>query len=151
MAGFIENRGLFELPFNHLLHYDGKTARYYDDDGKLLAEYPATSGRDGVTDSSIRDKGPIPEGSYAIDPSQIKERSLWSRAASLIGLRADWGQFLVPLQVNPGTNTFGRDSFYLHGGFIPGSAGCIDVGKYDSSLFQMLQNHSGPIKVEVKY
>lgn len=143
--------GAFGYIFNHLLHYDGKTVRYYDDDGKLLGEYPATSGRNGVTDPSVRDQGPIPEGSYTLNPSEIQERSFVSRAASLVGLRADWGQYLAPLNVSPGTETFGRSGFYLHGGLLPGSAGCIDLGKYDSTLFPKLMNHSGPIRVDVKY
>jgi hypothetical protein len=34
----------------------------------------------------------------------------------------------VPLTPNPGTNTRGRSGFFMHGGKLPGSAGCIDFG-----------------------
>jgi hypothetical protein len=48
----------------------------------------------------------------------------------------------------------GRDNFFLHGGSYPGSAGCIDVGKYDSMLFggfNALKSHSGNISLKVRY
>ena len=41
---------------------------------------------------------------------------------------ADWGSFRVPIHPESGTNIFGRSGFFLHGGNLPGSAGCIDVG-----------------------
>ena len=38
-----------------------------------------------------------------------------------------WGDYRWALEPLKGTNTFGRDSFYLHGGSTPGSIGCIDL------------------------
>jgi hypothetical protein len=38
-----------------------------------------------------------------------------------------WGDYRWALNPKPGTNTFGRSSFYLHGGSAPGSIGCIDL------------------------
>ena len=45
-----------------------------------------------------------------------------------------WGNFRAPLQPYPSTNTYGltsekRGGFYIHGGAIPGSHGCIDLSK----------------------
>lgn len=137
--------------FNHLLTFNGHTVRYYDDDGKLIAEYPATSGRAGHTDPRERDKGPTPAGNYTINPSEIQERSFLPRLASVFRLKPDWGRYLVPLHADPGTDLLLRDSFYLHGGIYSGSAGCIDVGSYDVQLFTMLRNHSGPIQVQVNH
>ncbi len=41
--------------------------------------------------------------------------------------RPAWGDVRIPIEPEEGTDTFGRDRMYVHGGFIPGSAGCIDV------------------------
>jgi hypothetical protein len=38
-----------------------------------------------------------------------------------------WGDYRWALQPKKGTNTLGRNSFYLHGGSTPGSIGCIDL------------------------
>lgn len=38
-----------------------------------------------------------------------------------------WGDYRWALKPKSGTNTFGRSSFYLHGGSLPGSIGCIDL------------------------
>ena len=137
--------------FNDFLHFDGKKVSLYNDKGELLGEYDATSGRNGETDQALKNQGPIPEGNYTINPSEIQQRSVLSRVASLFGVRADWGKYLVPLHPVDGTDTFGRSGFYLHGGILPGSAGCIDVGGGDSGLFSQIQGHSRPINVEVHY
>lgn len=38
-----------------------------------------------------------------------------------------WGNYRAPLTPYPGQDMFNRDSFYIHGGSIPGSHGCIDL------------------------
>lgn len=38
-----------------------------------------------------------------------------------------WGDYRWALKPKKGTDTFGRSSFYLHGGSTPGSIGCIDL------------------------
>jgi hypothetical protein len=47
----------------------------------------------------------------------------------------------------------GRDpsSFFLHGGNIPGSAGCIDCGSYDKEIFKLILLYNKPIPVRVNY
>jgi hypothetical protein len=129
------------------VHYDCKVVTLRDADGNVLKEYPATSGRDGVTDTSVRDKGPIPEGTYTMDPKDI------SQATGIKGwIRkwlGDWGDYRVTLKPDPGTDTKGRDGFFIHGGEKPGSAGCIDVGAGDKSLFPILKHAPGQVKVVV--
>ena len=47
--------------------------------------------------------------------------------------QCSWGNFRLPISKKGGTETFGRGSFYLHGGGIAGSIGCIDlVDKIDN-------------------
>jgi RHS repeat-associated protein len=128
----------------HSLLYQNGNLTYYDDGGKPVATYPATSGEPGVTDPSASWQGPIPPGSYTLNPSEISEGGFFR---NLLG---DWGQYRVPLHPNQGTNTFGRNNFFLHGGRKPGSAGCIDVGDKDKNLFPEMIKHQGPISVKVK-
>ena len=69
-------------------------------------------------------------------------------------LTGDWGHFRVPLHPAKNTKTFGRGGFFIHGGEYPGSAGCVDVGKYDSMLFNGfngLSYHNEIIVLEVEY
>lgn len=127
------------------LRYDGRNLTHYDDSGNVLGTYPATSGRDGSTNPRTPNTGPIPAGNYSLNPSEISEGGF------LRNLLGDWGAYRAPLHPQSGTNTFGRSGFFIHGGKKPGSAGCIDVGGGDKSLFPGLINHNGPIPVEVSY
>lgn len=63
----------------------------------------------------------------------------------------DWGRGRVPLRPAPGTNTRGRRGFYIHGGSLPGSAGCIDVGNRENDVLNWLWLFDHPMKVIVKY
>lgn len=104
--------------------------------------------------SKIKDQGPIPEGSYYISQMQSRTNgnSLkfcankdWVQIGKLywdeykkIGDRHDfnsgtaqdliaWGNYRLPIKAKPGTNTYNRGSFYIHGGGTAGSIGCIDL------------------------
>ena len=120
------------------------TLTHYNDSGNVVGMYPYTTGQDGVTDPSMPWQGPIPPGNYSLDPSQI------SAGGFFRNLLGDWGKYRVPLTPDSSTNTYGRDGFFLHGGKKPGSAGCIDVGSGDKTLFPNLIGHDGPIPVTVK-
>lgn len=69
-------------------------------------------------------EGPIPPGDYVVgkpdDPGMA-----WDVLRSTTG---DWGDWRAPLVPRANTQTFGRSNFFIHGGSIAGSAGCIDVG-----------------------
>lgn len=41
--------------------------------------------------------------------------------------RAAWGDYRLTIHVMPGTRTFGRGGFFIHGGTHAGSAGCINL------------------------
>lgn len=62
---------------------------------------------------------------------------------------SDWGTHFVSLQPSPGTETFGRSSFYIHGGKDPGSAGCIDIGSKMSDFAKRLLVGMSKRSVEV--
>jgi hypothetical protein len=92
--------------------------------------YPAVSGRpiDGRFDYSadrqkLPNEGPIPEGRYWIQPSELQENS-WYRLRNPSGA---WGNYWITIHPFPDTITHGRGGFFIHGGSTAGSAGCIDL------------------------
>jgi hypothetical protein len=124
---FTDPRGLTRLVFDPsqgLLWVDPEQL------GRQPYVIPATSGtgkcQNQNTCASQADTGPIPPGRYIIDTTGIVGNvgldPLFTNA------QGDWGNWRVRITPIPGTNTFGRSGFYLHGGLFPGSAGCIDVG-----------------------
>lgn len=120
------------------------TLTFIDSDGKVY-HYRATSGRMGETDQTQKDKGPIPRGTYTIQPQEI------SKASFKRSLTGDWGDYRVRLHEDMKTQTHGRSNFFLHGGSKDGSAGCIDIGNKDTELFQLLSKSKDPIRVVVEY
>ncbi|PCE29834.1 DUF2778 domain-containing protein [Burkholderia ubonensis subsp. mesacidophila] len=66
--------------------------------------------------------GPIPPGQYWIQPSQM-----WTNRWYNIDPRAAWGDHRLTIHVMPGTQTYGRGGFFIHGGDHAGSAGCINL------------------------
>lgn len=112
---------------------------------------------------NIKNKGPIPIGTYWIDPKKLKNLHPISTIRYNLGLSSnnlleprDWGDWLVPLIPDKLTNTYNRDSFYLHGGIKEGSAGCIDIGggilgnKDTNQLYKDIKSQLFKIKLIVK-
>lgn len=95
----------------------------------------ATSGRGGCMNNNSRVcqsasfEGPIPVGHYTIYPREISNPNPIKDIARTL-IRGDWGDWRVRLHEgeNPGFDIYGRSGFFLHGGALAGSAGCIDVG-----------------------
>jgi hypothetical protein len=118
----------------------------------------------------IKDKGPIPEGEYQFRYEEMATFSATEQlqmtlgghytdpfGASLHG--GDWGSGRVELKpktILPGKkgcgNTKTRSGFFLHGGVLPGSSGCIDIGNAGmDSVVRLLAGFRGPIVVKVHY
>ncbi|MCI0590138.1 MAG: DUF2778 domain-containing protein [Gammaproteobacteria bacterium] len=91
--------------------------------------YSAVSGRpqngkfdySGEAQRQVR-RGPIPEGTYWIKPDEM-----WENAWYKSGSRDSWGNYRITIHPFLTTETFGRGGFFIHGGAVPGSAGCIDL------------------------
>ena len=105
--------------------------------GRKPYDINVTSGKGECQNKSkceqTADKGPLPRGKYEIYPSQIDNPSLMDDLRrNFLNERAegggDWGDWRVRIYPLPGTNRFGRTGFYLHGGYLNGLAGCIDIG-----------------------
>lgn len=129
---------------SHSLVASNGLLEHYDGDGNLIGSYPYTTGLHGVTDPSVHDKGPLPPGTYTLDPVEA------SKGGLLRSITGDWGTYRAPLTPCDGTNTYGRSGFYLHGGTKPGSLGCMDIGNQDTVLFPKLIEYDRPIRLTVK-
>jgi hypothetical protein len=69
----------------------------------------------------------------------------------------DWGTgrvALTPVHISGDAacgDPRGRSDFYLHGGLLKGSSGCIDIGGNFDELAEFLKNHGGSISITVRY
>lgn len=81
--------------------------------------------------------GPIPEGEYWIQPSQMWENN-WLKSMIRTPISA-WGNFRLTIHPYPGTATHGRGGFFIHGGTVPGSAGCIDLTMQMDNFVEQLR------------
>jgi hypothetical protein len=103
------------------------------------------------TSDKEKDFGPIPPGSYTV--GQIESRkgntetisslsALWAKItgefddvteaqkmfqSDSLFSRIGWGNHRATIKKQSGTETYGRGGFYIHGGSIEGSMGCIDL------------------------
>jgi hypothetical protein len=75
--------------------------------------------------------GPVVPGNYTILSSEVDRPGFLRNLVRQ--LKGDWGSFRVPLHPDAATQAdiakLGRTgNFFIHGGAIEGSAGCIDCG-----------------------
>lgn len=140
----------------------------------------ADCGADPVTDTYMNDRrfvgirnfGPIPEGTYRLAPSGIQRFTLGEElgliaggivhqeSAEAGGTRlhpGDWGSGRVALnpvgrlREGPCGNANRRSGFFLHGGLLAGSSGCIDIGTNFDTLADFLDGYRRPITLTVEY
>lgn len=120
-------------------------------DGRILSArgtleamtYPAVSGRPlalgrfdySVDRQKVPDAGPIPEGEYWIQPSQLQANA-WYRVRNP---RTAWGDYWITIHPYPSTSTHGRGGFFVHGGHTPGSAGCIDLSIHMNRFIEAIK------------
>ena len=142
--------------------FDGKKLTVYQD-GKPIVSWDAVSGRPGYQTSEHQDKkdtGPIPAGIYVARQSELqfyKDISWGDRQRSAIGFGTwrggtdSWGDSRVWLDASKDTNTYGRSGFSIHGGAIPGSAGCIDLTSSMDDFTKWFENNGHDLIINVKY
>jgi len=154
------------------------------DQKKLVAGYdrsPEDVSKSNTEYSKVKNAGNIPQGNYKLGVLQTRSGSKASELLKNIKdiweiyrLRKEnedeghewntgtildkiaWGDYRAPIIKGKGTETYGRGSFYVHGGAIPGSIGCIDLAtnmddfaKYYST-WQARTNKSS-MSIEVNY
>lgn len=151
MARYAEERGFPRSPAcaksSISLRFDGKTLHAFGTKASLV--FPAASGKPngrGHFDYSTERQripfhGPIPAGQYWIQPSQLWENN-WIKSA-LHSPRGAWGNFRLTIHPYPHTQTHGRGGFFIHGGAVAGSAGCIDLVQYIDRFVERLKQELG--------
>lgn len=94
--------------------------------------------------------GPIPPGNYTVGPLETRGgnlpeigaiEALWLKITGQVSdldkdrqfckntplSRISWGNYRLPITPDKGNQMYGRGSFYVHGGSLRGSHGCIDL------------------------
>ncbi len=130
------------------LFFDGETLQMFAEiDGRTSTKsYQAVSGKaleNNVFDYSIESQkrsnlGPIPEGKYWVYPFQFWENGFLKR-----GSYEDWGNYRITLHPDKQTETYGRGGFFIHGGFNPGSAGCVDLTSNMNQFYEDIMKAIG--------
>lgn len=123
--------------------------------------------------SKLKNFGPTPEGDYYVgrlETSSLEKtnpfmdfvRVIFQKGQSghdwnknTAGTRISWGYYRAAIIPKSGTNTYGRGSFYVHGGALPASHGCIDLtssmddfAKFYSSWAAKYKKNRIPLKVK---
>ena len=145
--------------------FDGKTLTIYQN-GKVVASWNAVSGKPGYQSpeyQNLKDKGTIPAGIYVARQEKLQHMSPadwaigWSRVlgnnfgGKWPGSSVSWGNSRVWLEPSKETNTYGRSNFSIHGGLIPGSAGCIDMTGQINAFTSWLESTGKDLLVYVEY
>lgn len=155
-----------------ILRVDGESGRSY-----AVRAKDASACKGATTESylnnpkyvGIQDNGPIPEGEYRFRAAEMATFSAMEQAEMDLGGQftdpfgkaihgGDWGAGRVELKrvrVLPSKDcgdTASRSGFYLHGGIMPGSSGCIDIGNLGfKKLVDLLVGYVDQIAVTVRY
>lgn len=136
------------------LEFDGKKLSLFQNN-MIVDSWPAVSGKPSSENLSLKRDysvahqkvpfdGPIPEGNYHIYPMATAWRADqnmidYAIANIFKGFRkGPWGEARTSIYPDPGTETYGRRGFFIHGGEVAGSAGCIDLTSYDRDFFNTL-------------
>ncbi len=62
-----------------------------------------------------------------------------------------WGSSRIALEASKETNTFDRGGFYIHGGWEPGSNGCIDLTSQMDDFTKWFENNGHDLIINIKY
>ena len=158
----IEN-ATFEKPVNikpgQYAVFDGKKFTLYEND-KPIMSWDAVSGKDGYRSpeyQNLKDTGPIPEGTYVARQSELQHITPYGIIAGIAnagtwpGSLYSWGASRVKLEASQQTNTYGRGGFYIHGGWVPGSAGCIDLTSNIDNFVALFDYIGNDLIIKVEY
>ncbi len=131
---------------------------------------PADAGErlpDGSFDYSpqkqqVPEKGPIPEGSYTINPHEVQRPTLTDKLIGIVGaiphLKVGkypgsiwaWGNCRIPISPTPEqAQKTTRNGFTIHGGTQRGSAGCIDITHNDKKFCDFIEKVRGKNQTSV--
>ena len=145
------------------LRFNGRYLSLHDGE-RVVRSWPAVSGKENfgsAQNQEKRDYGPIPEASYDIKQSRYQRIGDINSVIGTInkgewpGSIPSWGQHRVwadPTAESVRDDlTFGRSGMAIHGGWIPGSAGCIDLTKYMPDFVKTFRRLGRDLKLYVDY
>lgn len=120
--------------------------------GRKTYSYPAASGqpaRDGKFNYTREAQmgsfsGPIPEGVYWINPDE-----LWTNRWYKRGSEAAWGKYRIAIHPFTTTQTYKRGGFFIHGGKVLGSIGCIDLTSHIEAFVADLEKEGATRKCQI--
>lgn len=136
--------------------FNGTSLSVYEDD-KKIAEWPAVSGQPEYQNPQYQNKkevGPIPAGVYVARKKDLQNRDDYGpikKYTSWPGGERGWGKHRVWLEPSKETDTFGRGGFSIHGGDVPGSAGCIDLTSGMPGFAEWFKNNGKDLIIKVEY
>ena len=146
------------------LLFDGATLCWIWEDAHFAPIcWKGVSGRSGHQTKEFQKesaKGPLPEGEWTVAQGQYQqmpERNWVEKLANGVGRGAwpggegSWGKHRIWLTPKPGTQTYGRSGFSIHGGDVPGSAGCIDLTDQLEGFIHMFREYGQDMDLTVKY
>jgi hypothetical protein len=155
-------------PSRMYLKFNGRSLSLYDGDN-IVAQWPGVSGRENFGSGKDQEKagqGPIPEGTYDIKQSRYEQINARNALLGLVppqigkvgawpGSVMGWGTERVwadPTKetVDSGL-TFGRKDMAIHGGWVPGSAGCIDLTGNMPSFAKTFRSLGRDLRLYVDY
>ncbi len=156
-------------PSKMYLKFNGRALSLYDGDN-VVAQWPGVSGRENFGSGKDQEKvnvGPMPEGTYDIKQSRYQSIDPLSAAQGAMvlvnkdwsgkwpGSLYSWGSERVWADPTKETVenglTFGRKDMAIHGGWVPGSAGCIDLTGNMSSFAKTFKSLGRDLKLYVDY
>ena len=159
------------------LKFDGKKFSLVNGDDEILS-WPAVSGKEGYQSSeyqNIKGMGPIPEGNYEVRQDKYSSMNIGSdilgtyypkirrnlpeiirefmppKLGSWSGGSKAWGTQKINLVPDTDQEMYGRDGFFIHGGEIPGSAGCIDLTNNNDNFMGTFLSLGRDLPLQVIY
>jgi len=129
---------------DYSLFFNGQTLSVIQGDNTVYSTV-ANSGKgehmNNPNSQKVENLGPIPEGNYFFYNYNWQHQSKLRQVYNIIAGNGDWGDYNVPLNYiswkEPRPLRWG---FYLHGGFWPGSAGCVDAGGGISNIYNYVKD-----------
>ena len=132
------------------LAFDGSTLNMTG--GSKAYSYSAASGKPDKEGKFTYTKeaqtasfnGPIPEGIYWINPDE-----LWTNRWYKRGSEASWGKYRITIHPFTTTETYQRGGYFIHGGKVLGSVGCIDLTSHIEEFVSGLEAEGAMRKCQI--
>jgi len=143
------------------LFFDGQKLRWYRDN-QLYREWDAMAGKKAYQArkyQNMANGGPLPYGDYDVrqDNLQHRPKSIFDSInnhnpfGKWPGGEESWGNHRVWLEPDKHTDTKGRGNFSIHGGYEPGSRGCIDLTSGMDDFSEKLEDYGRDMRLRVRY